>query len=77
MMFPGEGSFVKSEQLTLTMSSGLSQHVLGDIHFLFFTRKPALQTWAIEFERSSLLDLLGWEDKMKSDARLHYGICRI
>lgn len=36
MMFPGEGSFVKSEQLTLTMSSGLSQHVLGDIHFLFF-----------------------------------------
>lgn len=38
MMFPGEGSFVKSEQLTLTMSSGLSQHVLGDIHFflIFF-----------------------------------------
>lgn len=36
MMFPGEGSFVKSEQLTLTMSSGLSQHGLGDIHFFFF-----------------------------------------
>lgn len=34
MMFPGEGSFVKSEQLTLTMSSGLSQHGLGDIQVL-------------------------------------------